>query len=172
MTTKRGNYGEPIEEPKPEHESAAERDHRMEGWYTKPLGDADLSIAAIVGRDLANLAVAYRAWRSSNGGGSLDEGLRRFEVVHFGAQLYPMPHGILLFAITHGATSEPRRPQLRGPERQRRLDEAAGRKAREMAWPKGDPDVAKLTDERNADLQRQRRELLGEVPEKPSLADA
>lgn len=138
-------YQDTANEPeKPKRESIDERDARMDSMYTFDRGpDADMSVLAYVSRYQDELAVQFFDWRRDNPGGELQDALRRWEVVRFGAQLFLSAHALLRFAVrqllTRGpderAALPPSRPKLPPSERLRRFDEAIGKAARATVWP-------------------------------------
>jgi len=64
-------------------------------------GDVDLSMLSIVGRDRFALAGEFSRWFETHHQflEPAEEGLRRWEVIRFGGELYASAHGVLWFVV-------------------------------------------------------------------------
>lgn len=138
-------YDDGDDGPPERHETCDERDKRMDRAYDFDRGtDGDLSVLAIVARDQDALAEEFfaRWWPEHRfDGETWKAALHRFEISRFGAPLFHSAARILGFAVSKRIDWRPTevkqtsRPKMPAAERQKRFDEAIGRKAREAYMP-------------------------------------
>lgn len=154
---------------KPKQESADDRDARLESGYSYDrLGERTTMAFVSVYRD--SLVDAFYEWREreyqlhrTTGEGVFD-GLRRWEVSRFGAQLDNGPHGMLLFWVRCKLTPEHGGRVIspgyfdRGPVQSKRLpatpEVMVDKLSREMTMPHAPG--KKAHEKRVAELEQQR----------------
>lgn len=153
---------------KPRQESADDRDARLEEFYSYDRrGERSTMAFVSVYRD--ELVTAFFAWREQEyqahrtTGEGIFDGLRRWEVGRFGAQLDAAPHGILVFwlrcqlAPEHGGRRITPGYFDRAAQSRRAPATAEGmadKLGREMAMPH--PMGRKAYERRVAELEHQR----------------